>query len=498
MSAVVASWMIVAPGFAQTIFIPSLSVSETYDSNVFSTPKTLLGPEFKPEDFFTTLTPQINMAHAGPLLNGSLSLGANVTRYVNNPSLDYTGYNAAGQLDLKRWANNFSQRISALSVRGAYQFTPTMSGFGASTTGGLGVGYGATSIGSPLETGLVTNRVSMHNINLGIAGGYNLTRTTALTTSYNFTKVTFGDQSGGINNALFDTQAHIVTTGLNTRVTPTDTVGTTATMSAYLQGQANGSGSGTFTTISGMLTWSKLWSQKLTSSIAAGGIFTLPIESTVPGQSTKLTVAPTGIATLSYSSFSEGLRAAGYSPGPFDNLPRLAGSLSPGGVIAPGAYTTAMSYAASVYPSYGFGAGPMQTHVVGINTGAGITSKLTGRAGLNYSHGSTSSPSSTFDTLGVTAGASYLLGPVLMNLTYNWLYFASSATQSAATQSEYAFSKKMVMLSLSYAFTSQSFFRMGGISSITTQEPEEGVTAPAGTGTGNVPSGSGSGELRKE
>lgn len=493
---VVAGWMTGTPVLAQTIIIPTLSVSETYDSNVFYTPKTLLGPGFKPEDFMTTVIPQVNIAHAGPQVSGTFSVGANITKYVNNPSLDYTGINTAGQLDLRRWANSFSQRISALSVQGTYQFTPSLSGFGATTGGALGTGYGATGVTSPVDTGLVTNRVSMHNMNLMINGGYDLSRNTSLLASYNYNRLSFGQQSGGIDNQLFDTDGHVVTTGLSTRVTPTDTVGTSATMSHYIQGGASGGGSGSFTTISGIMTWGKLWTQKLTSTIGGGGIFTLPIESTVPGQSIKSQFAPTGTVSMTYSSFSEGLRAAGAAPGPFDNLPRLAGSLAQGGVIAPGAFTTALSYNFSIFPSYALGAGPMKTHIVGVNARGGITSNLTAQLGLNYSHGTTNTPASSFDTLGATAGASYLLGPVLVNLTYNWLYFSSSFAESATAQSEYAFSKKMVMLSLSYAFTSQSFFRMGGLGSFKSQESGESPTAPLGTGTGN---GSvGSGVLKKE
>jgi hypothetical protein len=58
----------------------------------------------------------------------------------------------------------------------------------------------------------------------------------------------------------------------------------------------------------------------------------------------------------------------------------------------------------------------------------------------------------------------------------------------------------MVMLSLSYAFTSpsQSFFRMGGFGSTGTQSSIEGISAPSGAGTGSSPSGTGSGILRKE
>ena len=107
-----------------------------------------------------------------------------------------------------------------------------------------------------------------------------------------------------------------------------------------------------------------------------------------------------------------------------------------------------------------------------------------------------SSPPSSFDTFGATAGASYLMGPVLVNLTYNWLYFSNSFVQAAQAQSEYAFSKKMVMLSLSYAFTSQSFFRMGGLGSFASQSSSEGLSVPSDAGAGS--GSSGSGVLKKE
>jgi hypothetical protein len=190
---------------------------------------------------------------------------------------------------------------------------------------------------------------------------------------------------------------------------------------------------------------------------------------------------------MTYSSFAEGLRAAGSSlKSPFDGLPSLAGSLNPGGIVAPGAYNATMSYRFSLLPSFAFGAGPLKVHVVGINATGGITSKLSGQAGINYSHGTQSAPTSTFDTIGVTFGANYLLGPVLATLTYNWLFFSREADPSLSTQStQYEFSKKIVLLSFSYAFTSPSFFN-------------EGISIPSIAGTGRIPSGDGSGILRKE
>lgn len=482
---------------AQTLIVPTVSATETYDSNVFFTPKSLLEPGTDPEDFITTVTPQILVSHTGSLIRGNFSAGALVTKYINNPVLDYTGVNVTGQLDVKDWVSKISQRISALSVRGAYQFAPTLGGFGG-VAGGVGPGFGVTTITSPINTGIITNRVSMHNINLGITGGYILTRSTTVTGTYNYTKLTFGGQSGGVDNQLFDTDGHQATMTLTTQLSPTDSAGTSATMSHYQQSQSGGSGSGSFTTISGTANWARRWTERLSTSLSGGAIATLPIDTGIPGQSIKTQLAPTVTASVNYTSFSEGLRAVGASRGPFDDLPTLAGSLNPGGIVAPGQFTTSLSYGFSVFPSYAFGAGPMKTHIVGANLSGGITSKLTGQLGANFSHGTTDFPQSTFDTVGITAGVRYLLGPVLASLTYNWLYFTNDSSPTPQTQSEYAFSKKMVMLSLSYAFTNQSFFRMGAFGNWGAPSSGEGGASPSDAGTGGGPSGGGSGSLKKE
>ena len=492
-----AQWVLSTLASAQTSIIPALSVSERYDSNVFFTPKSNLGPDRKPEDFITTVTPQINIAHTGSLIRGSLSGAGLVTRYLHNPNLDFTGYNANGFLDLKNMANQVSPRIVSLRVRGTYQFTPSTSGFGA-TGGGLGTGFGATS-GGILDNGLVTNRVSMNRYTLGLDGGYQLTRITTLTGAYIYNKISFGAQSAGTNIALFDTTGHQGMTTISTRISERDTVGATATMSHFIQEASSGSsGQGSFTTIAETLNWSRLWTQQLSTSLAGGGILILPVGSAIPGQSVKSQFAPTATATMTYSSFSEGLRAASSSLNPFDGLPSLSGSLNSGGIVAPGAYMVSTSYNFGIVPTYAFGSGPMKTHRVGINATAGITSNLAGLIGMNYAHGTRSLPVSTFDTFGVTVGARYLIGPVLASLTYDWLLFSSSIAQSPFSQSEYEFSKKIVMLSFSYAFTSPSFFRMGEFGSSGAQGSVEGISAPSGAGTGSSPSRDGSGILRKE
>src|SRR5215831_17753463 len=116
---------------AQTIIIPALSVSEAYDSNVFFTPKSQLAPGEKPEDFITFITPQINVAHGDQFIKGSLTAGAVIGKYANNPELDYTGFNTSGRLDLTGVAQReVSRRLVGLALTGTFQYSPTRSGFG--------------------------------------------------------------------------------------------------------------------------------------------------------------------------------------------------------------------------------------------------------------------------------------------------------------------------------------------------------------------------------
>ncbi len=484
----IVQWASSANVSAQTTIVPSLSVSERYDSNIFWAPKSLLAPGSKPEDFITSVPAQLNLNHEGSLMSGSLFGTGIVTKYLHNSDRDFIGWNLGGRLNLTNAAQQMSPRITSLTARGTYNSTPFTTGFGA-TQGGLGTGFGSTSTGV-LDTGQVINRVSRQIYTLGLAGGYQLTGVTTLTGSYNYTNISFGDQgaqSGGVNNPLFNTTGHQGSTTISTRISARDTVGASATLSHFIQEQSNaGSGQGSFTTITETLNWNRLWTQELSTSLRGGGIVKLPVGSDLPGQSVKAQFVPTVGATMTYRSFSEALRDSGASEGPFDSVPAIAGSLSPGGIAVPGAYTATLSYRFTLAPSIAFGAGPLKSHVVGINALGGITRRLSGLVGANYSHNTRSAPTSTFDTVGVTVGARYLMGPVLASLTYNWLFFSNSVDQSAlAAQSQYEFSKKMVMLSFSYAFTSPGFFM-------------EGFSFPSSVGTGSTPSEDGSGILKKE
>ncbi|HSL03139.1 MAG TPA: hypothetical protein VK901_06330 [Nitrospiraceae bacterium] len=500
-------WALSTHVSAQTIIIPALSVAERYDSNIYNTPTSLLSPGIQPEDFATVVAPQLIIAQAGSLVRGSIFGTGLATKYLNNPDRDFIGWNSGGQLNFTDAAHQVSQRITSLVVRGTYRSTPASTGFGAAG-GGLNTGFGSPA-GGALNSGIVTNRASRQMYNLALASGYQLTGVTTLHGSFLYQRISFGGQQGGANNPLFDTTGYQGITGISTRLSARDTVGANATMSHFVQEQSSGgSGQGSYTTIGETLNWTRLWTQELTTFLSGGANFKLPVGSDIPGQSQALQVRPNVTARMTYTSYSEELREAGSSQGPFDdyNSPSLAssmglggglgggpgglaGGLAPGGIMARGAYSATMAYRFTLVPGYAFTAGPQEAHVLALSARGGITSKLTGIVGMNYAHRSTlGEASSTADTVGVSVGAQYLLGPVLASLTTNWLYVSNSTPQTP----EYEFSKKIVMLSFSYAFASPVFFRMGEFGSTGTQGSDENISAPSGAGTGSRPSGEGS------
>ena len=160
-------------------------------------------------------------------------------------------------------------------------------------------------------------------------------------------------------------------------------------MSHFVQEQSSGgSGQGTFTTIGESLNWNRRWTEELTTFLSGGANFKLPVGSDIPGQSQALQIRPMVTARMTYLSYSEDLRDAGSSEGPFDNYnsPSLAsslasslaggsslggggglsGSLTQGGILTRGQYSATMAYRYTLVPSYAFTAGPQQAHVLAL------------------------------------------------------------------------------------------------------------------------------------
>jgi hypothetical protein len=385
---------------------------------------------------------------------------------------------------------------------------------GGTMGGGMGMmgGIGRVGISGPLDTGLLAQRTRVQVYNIGFNNSYALSPSADFQTSLTYSRLSFGGsytptetpQSG--QALTFDTTNYNVTVGPTARVSAVDSLGFTYTFSQFSQANF-----GNFSTHTGNLNWNRAWTKEISSSVRGGMTLIEPIPlnqsssgGTQPTNQGRVaaTMFPTGGFSLTYASASSLLRAMGSelqsaSPGGVgvvggSFLPVLAGSTAPGTISGPGMYSVSLRYNLGVYPSYVSSAGPIYTHIVGLNGSAGITDRLTAFGGFNYAHSSFTNQfnSGTFDSYGTIEMLNYLVTRTLQaSLSHQWLNFSSGSNASSA--SDFGLSKHMVMLSISYAYSPRGdFFRSGAF----WESPSSGSST-----TGPAPSQSGSGgvEIKK-
>jgi hypothetical protein len=379
--------------------------------------------------------------------------------------------------------------------------------------GGMMGGVGGIGLTGPLDSGLLAQRTRVSIYNIGVTSSYALSPSADFQTSLTYSRLNFGSsltptttpESG--QALTFDTTNYNVTAGPMARVSAVDTVGFIYTFSQFSQANF-----GDFSTHTGNLSWSRMWTREISSSARGGLTLVEPIPATqfnATGTQTSnqgriaATMFPTGGLSVTYASASSLLRALGsevqsVSPsggvgvvgGSF--LPVLAGSTVPGSIASPGMYSVSLTYNLGVYPSFVSSAGPIYTHLIGLNGSAGITDRLTAFGGFNYAHSSFTSQvnTGTFDSYGTIVMLNYLVTRTLQaSLSHQWLNFSSGS--DGATAADFNMSKHMVMLGLSYAYSPRGdFFRSGAF----WESPSSGSST-----TGSAPGQSGSGgvEIKK-
>ena len=108
----------------QVRVVPSVSVREMYDSNVFFAPPDQLPPGLNRDDFITTIVPQINVVQTNSLI-AQIFRSEQSFRNLQESDLDNVGFNAAAGIDLARLANRYLPRMKALRVFGTYMYSPS-------------------------------------------------------------------------------------------------------------------------------------------------------------------------------------------------------------------------------------------------------------------------------------------------------------------------------------------------------------------------------------
>ena len=489
--------------FAQQIrVVPSISVLEQYDTNVFFTPKSQLPPGTKADDLISIFTPQLNFTHSNNLVRTNLSVGAIIQKFARNSELDNVGFNGSAGVDLTQAVNRLLPRNRAFRLMGTYQYMPNASAFGAGGMGGGfgggGFGGGGIGIGGPTDSGLLTQRIRTTMFSAGFADSYSLSPTTDFQTSYTYSQLSFSSSyTPTVNNsAVFDTTTHAISAGPTSRISAIDTLNVKYTFTQMSQAQF-----GDYSTHSGTVGWGRTWTKEWSSGLNGGLTLIEPIPDTsaTGGQRrVPATIFPTGGFNITYAAGSSFLRRLGSdiqeatssAMGGQSFLPLLPGMNMPGGIAAPGSYRFTLTYNLGVYPSFVQTAGPIYTHIVSLGSMAGITSKLTAQALFNYAHSSFTSDTvgTTFSTYGTTVSLNYLITPTFTaRLSHQWLNF-DNQTNAGVGAADLGISKHVILLGFTYAYAPRGdFFRSGAF----WESPSGGSSSDAGK------SGSGGVEIKK-
>ena len=515
----VSCWYVSESVAQQIRVVPSISVLEQYDSNVFFTPKSQLAAGTKADDLITTFTPQLNFMQNNNLVKTNLSLGAIVQKFARNSELDNVGFNASAGVDLSQAVSRVLPRMTAFRVFGTYQYTPSAPAFGAGGMGGGfggggglggggGFGMGGVGISGPIDSGLLTQRIRTTMYTIGLADSYSLSPTTDFQTTYTHSQLSFGgsftpvSSTAGQAPTVFDTSTHAISAGPSSRITAIDTLTLKYTFTQTSQAQF-----GDYTMHGGNLGWGHAWTKELSSSLNGGLTLIEPIpdSSAVGGQRrVPATMFPTGGFSLTYASGSSFLRklgsdireatGAGGSPSMGGNfLPLLSGMNMPGGIASPGSYRITFLYNLGVFPSFVQSAGPIYTHTVSLVSMAGITDKLTAQGIFNVARSSFTSDAigTTFTTYGTTVSLNYLITPTFTaRLSHQWLMFDNQITgqTSGLNAGDLGFSKHVILLGFTYAYAPRGdFFRSGAFWEGASGTSSSSVDAGAGkSGSGGV------------
>ncbi len=491
--------------------VPSLSVMEQYDTNVFFTPKSQLASGIKADDFITTVTPQLNFLQSSSLIKTNLSVGALIQKFAHNSELDNVGFIASAGIDLAQAVNRVLPRMRAFRIFGTYQYMPSAPAFGGGSLGGGfggfgggfgGFGMGGVGISGPADSGLLSQRIRTSIFNVGFADSYSLSPTTDFQTTYTYSQLSFGGAyapqavtSGQTVGTVFDTATHTISAGPVSKISAVDTLNVRYTFTQMSQPQF-----GDYTTHSGTLGWGRMWTKEWSSFLNGGLTLIEPIpDISAAGGNRRIpaTMFPTGGFGVVYASGSSFLRklgseiqeatGGGAAPLPSSGsfLPMLPGMNMPGGIASPGSYRLMLAYNLGVYPSFVQSAGPIYTHMISLGGMAGITDRLTGQALFNFAHSSYTSDAiaTTFSTYGTTVALSYLITPTFAaRLSHQWLMFDNQVNTTSS--GDLGFAKQVVLLGFTYAYSPRGdFFRAGAFWG----SPSVGATTDSGKpGAGGI------------
>ncbi len=238
-------------------FIPSIQVTEQYDSNVFYGSKSQLRG-LTPEDFITTVAPQVRglFADHKRLVRVNAVAGAVGSYYVNNTGLSYVGANAGAVLDMSDLLSQWRPG-ARWTVTDTFTYTPQPPAFL--------VGDQSGQQANTLLTGFQATRSKTTFNSINTMFELPLSTTVNVSGSYTNSFIRYGASQVPQAATLIGQDIHVYTAGVIVKASIQDSVKVDFTGSEF-----DSEGQGAFNARGGTLGWIHRFSPTVSFNAAGG------------------------------------------------------------------------------------------------------------------------------------------------------------------------------------------------------------------------------------
>jgi opacity protein-like surface antigen len=230
------------PGFvhADTVVIPTASISGRYDTNIFFAPPSRLPAGTRTDDFVSTVGGGAQVLHRSREVDAKIAGGVDFNVFAYNSGVNFVTTRLEGTANLDGWVNQFV-RGAQLRVNERFRYTPESPGF---FTGG------AAGAEDPFLRGIQGFRANTFLNTTSVDGSYPLDSTLSLQGSYSFSTRRVGSAlaATGTGATFFDTDVHTWQAGPRWQVTPIDNIALLSQQSLISQSRSSGT-TGTFETL---------------------------------------------------------------------------------------------------------------------------------------------------------------------------------------------------------------------------------------------------------
>lgn len=246
----------------ETNIVPSVSIQERYDSNVFFIPGSNL------EDYVTTVSPQLKVFHKGRLVEGMIGGGATGEVYVKNPGLNYVAANGMLELNLDKALGEVAKGLG-LQISDTFYFTPQPPSFATS---------GTSQIPEAFARGIQAQRANAFTNGATVLGSYEVSPLLKLKSTYLDQRIRFGSATFAPSDptvpatpaSFINTTFQTITSGPEIKATPLDVV---SISHQYQKGSFDiGGVESGFSTQGALVGWTRKLTPDLTASLQGGAL----------------------------------------------------------------------------------------------------------------------------------------------------------------------------------------------------------------------------------